>query len=204
MKRGNVPVSFPRTVHGNTPVPREGGFTYIALLILVAVIGITNAAAVQVGAVLQRRAAEEELLAIGAEFQQALISYANATPVGQPRSPRSLDDLLKDPRYPDTRRHLRKRYVDPITGKEEWGVVLAPGGAGIVGFYSLSESKPIKVGQFKVPFLDFEGKASYQDWKFLVPVQMLSLPGVPALPQANAPAGGSGSQSTTAVGRPIN
>ena len=151
------------------------GFTYVGLLILVAIIGIASAATVQTGAILQRRAAEEELLEIGNEFRNALISYANATPVGQHRAPRSLQDLVKDPRFPNPRRHLRKIYADPITGKEEWGVIEALDGSGIVGVHSLSKAKPIKIGNFAFPFHDFAGKESYGDWR-VMPVSHSALP----------------------------
>lgn len=151
---------------------RERGFTYLGLLILVAIIGIASAATLQMGSILQRRAAEEELLEIGAEFRNALISYANATPVGQKRAPSSLQDLLKDPRYPNPRRHLRKLYADPLTGKEEWGLIEALDGSGIVGVYSLSEARPIKVGNFEAAYQGFEGKTSYRDWKFIAFAQL--------------------------------
>ncbi|HYD82009.1 MAG TPA: type II secretion system protein [Paucimonas sp.] len=146
----------------------QRGFTYLGLLILIAVIGVSAAATLQVGAVLQRRAAEDELLAIGEEFRNALISYATATPAGQKRYPNSLEDLLRDPRYPGVRRHLRHIYPDPLTGKEEWGMVRAADGSGIVGFYSLCEGRPIKIGNFAPPFHEFEGKALYRDWLFAI------------------------------------
>jgi type II secretory pathway pseudopilin PulG len=155
---------------------REGGFTYIGLLILLAIIGITSAASLQVGSVLQRRAAEEELLEIGTEFRNALISYANATPIGQPNAPHSLQDLVKDPRYPGVRRHLRKLYADPMTGKEEWGVVHALDGVGIVGVYSLSQAKPIKIGNFDQAFPGFARRNSYREWVFGIVPQPQPLP----------------------------
>jgi type II secretory pathway pseudopilin PulG len=150
---------------------RHGGFTYLGLLILIAIIGIASAATLQMGAVLQRHVAEEELLEIGAEFRAGLVSYANAAPVGQPRAPQSLQDLLKDPRYPNVRRHLRKLYTDPITGKEGWGTVQAPDGSGIVAVYSLSEAKPIKIGNFAPEFQNLAEKTSYRDWIFWVSPQ---------------------------------
>lgn len=149
----------------------NGGFTYIGILILVAIIGVASVATIQMGSVVQRRAAEQELLEIGMEFQEALTSYANATPLGQLRSPRTLQELLKDPRSPNLRRHLRKLYADPLTGEAEWGIVLSPDGLGIVGLYSLSDATPIKIGNFDLVFRDFEGKTSYRDWKFVAVVQ---------------------------------
>ena len=153
------------------PGKQSAGFTYLSLLILIAIIGIVTATTVQMGSALQRHAAEEELLEIGAEFRSALISYANATPPGQKRTPASLQDLLKDPRYPNARRHLRKLYIDPITGKDEWGVVELTEGSGISGVHSLSDKQPIKIANFDVMFQDFEGKSSYHDWKFMPPIQ---------------------------------
>jgi type II secretory pathway pseudopilin PulG len=156
-----------------------GGFTYVGILILIAIIGIASAATLQVGSVIQRRAAEQELLEIGVEFQQALISYANATPPGQLRAPKSLQELIKDPRSPTPRRHLRKLYADPLTGKEEWGLVYSPDGIGIIGIYSLSEARPIKIGNFEAAFRGFEDKTSYRDWKFIALVQPTGVPNLP-------------------------
>jgi type II secretory pathway pseudopilin PulG len=155
------------------PLLQQRGFTYLGLLILIAVIGVTSAASLQVGALLQRRAAEEELLEIGAEFRSALLSYAKATPPGQRRTPASLQDLLKDPRYPVPRRHLRKLYADPLTGREEWGIVEVTNGAGILGIHSLSEAHPIKIGGFAAPFQTFAGKTSYRDWIFTGETQIV-------------------------------
>lgn len=143
------------------------GFTYITLIFFVAVISVVSLTTVQIGTLISRRWVEEELLEVGNEFRAALLSYANATPAGQSRMPSSLQDLLKDPRYPGTRRHLRKIYVDPIRGKAEWGIVNGPGGVGIIGIYSLSDAIPIKIDNFAPPYQEFSGKNSYREWRFL-------------------------------------
>jgi type II secretory pathway pseudopilin PulG len=104
---------------------RRHGFTYLSLIILVAIIGLVSAASIKLGSVLQRSAAERELLAIGAEYADALESYAKATPPGQSPLPPSFKELLRDPRFPGVRRHLRRIYVDPMTGSSEWGIVYA-------------------------------------------------------------------------------
>jgi type II secretory pathway pseudopilin PulG len=143
------------------------GFSYIALLIALVLISIASTAPVQLGALLDRRSAEEELLAIGNEFRIALISYANASPPGQNRLPRSLADLIKDPRYPNTIRHLRKLYIDPLTGTEEWGLITSVDGRGIVGVHSLSDKKPIKISNFEPIYQAFSMANTYRDWRFL-------------------------------------
>ena len=151
---------------------REAGFTYLGLMLLVTLIAIASVATVQMGSVLQRQDAEEELLAIGTEFRNALASYANTTPAGQPRSPRALEDLLKDPRYPNPRRHLRKLYADPMTGKEIWGTVMTPDGTGIIAIHSLATTQPLKIGNFDAEFQDFAGKSTYTQWIFALPSEL--------------------------------
>ena len=109
------------------------GFTYVGLLVLIAIIGIATAYTAQVNALVQQRANEEELLFVGRQFAAAFRSYYEATPAGQRPYPAKLEDLLKDPRYPGIRRHLRKIFVDPVTGKAEWGIVWLNKGSGIDG-----------------------------------------------------------------------
>jgi type II secretory pathway pseudopilin PulG len=147
--------------------PAQGGYTYLALLILLAIISIAAAASAELGAIYQRRMAEKELLAIGAEFQRALQSYSSATPVGQPTQPRTLEELLRDPRYPNVVRHLRKVYEDPMTGKADWVLVMSPDGQTIVGIHSASHAHPIQISHFPVTFQGFANKKSYTDWVFV-------------------------------------
>ena len=150
----------------------HSGFAYVLLLLAIALIGLAASAALSIGATVARRDAEQQLLAIGAEFQQALRSYAGV-PVGAMasvagRGPRSLEDLLRDPRVPGVRRHLRQLYADPLTGKSEWGLVRD--GQGFVwGVYSLAEGTPIKRSEFTPQWMRFEEAASYREWVFGLP-----------------------------------
>jgi type II secretory pathway pseudopilin PulG len=144
----------------------SGGFTYIGLLILLAVMSITTVAAIHLGVILQRRSAEQELLEIGREYRNALISYAITTPIGASRYPKSLEDLLLDPRYTQKKRHLRKIYIDPINDDNAWGLIKSPDGTGIIGVHSLSTAQPIKIGNFDDEFIQFTDKQSYRDWVF--------------------------------------
>ena len=144
------------------------GFTYLGLLLLLAAVSLAAAAGVKFGALVHRRAAEAQLLEVGSAFSEALHSYAEATPRGQPKEPRTLQDLIRDPRFPTVRRHLRKLFVDPITGNDQWGIVELETGPGIVGVFSLSTARPIKIGNFDLAHEDFTGKRSYRDWIFSV------------------------------------
>ena len=71
---------------------RQQGFTYLSLVILLAIMGLVGAAALKVDALLARAAAEQELLEAGAAFSAALDSYAAATPQGKPPQPPTLQD----------------------------------------------------------------------------------------------------------------
>jgi len=144
----------------------ERGFGYIGLLIAVAVLGVTLAATGEVWRTAAKRERERELLFVGAQFRDALASYAGATPAGQPPYPRTLEDLLEDGRTRVVRRHLRRIYSDPMTGKTEWGIIDAPGG-GIAGVHSLSEARPLKSGGFHAKDAKLEGAERYSDWKFV-------------------------------------
>ncbi len=148
----------------------SGGFAYIALLATVAIIGILSAGSLQIGTLIERRSAEEDLLYIGIQFQQALASYASATPPGTSPMPTSVEDLLRDHRYPGVRRHLRKFYVDPITGKADWVILNATGLSGIVGFHSASDMKPIKAAGFPKEFQNLINARAYSDWVFVGPL----------------------------------
>ena len=158
----------------------EDGFTYVGLVIFVAILGLVGAATLTVDSLLRRAAAEQELLEIGAEYSEALRSYAAATPRGYPTAPPTLQDLLKDPRFPGTRRHLRKIYVDPVTGRQEWGIVYQGDKVGVLAVYSLSQAQPLKLANFDARFQNFENKEHLSEWKFTA-----SGTGASAAPGAN-------------------
>lgn len=147
------------------PGRRPAGFTYIGLLIAVAVIAAGATAALGAGAGIQQRDTEAELLAIGQEFRRALQGYADATPFGQPDAPRELAELLRDPRDPGVRRYLRRIYPDPLTGKAEWGIDRFPDGR-IRGIHSLSRTPTIRRAGFPAGLEGFAKAECHDEWVF--------------------------------------
>jgi type II secretory pathway pseudopilin PulG len=167
----------------------EIGFTFIGVLIFVAILGIGLAAAGQLWSTAAKREKEAQLLFVGDEFRRAIGSYYDSSP-GAKQFPKQLEDLLEDKRFPTMRRHLRRIYVDPMTGKREWGLVKT--GDRITGVHSLSEDKPLKTANFKPEDEAFSGAVTYADWQFTyqpssagAPPSAQSAPGAP--PVASAP-----------------
>jgi type II secretory pathway pseudopilin PulG len=150
------------------------GFTFLGLMVIIAIMGVALLAVGEVWHSAQRREKEQELLFVGDQFRRAINSYYVHAPNKRQPYPMNLEDLLKDPRYPSTQRYLRKIYLDPISGSSEWGVVRQPNG-GIYGVYSLSEETPIKQGNFRLADKNFEGKKKYADWIFMFDPALYSI-----------------------------
>ena len=143
----------------------QRGMIYLALLLAIALIGGLSAVGLKVAQTAKLRSAEAELLAIGIEFRNALQSYAEVTPDGLPNTPAALSELLRDPRSPGIKRHLRKLYVDPLTGKSEWGIIRNPEQR-IVGIHSLSNGMPLKQENFPAELPSLSAGTHYSDWVF--------------------------------------
>ena len=152
---------------GRRPAALDGrrsvaGFTYIGVLVLVAIIGMGLVLASELWLTAQKREKERELLFVGNQFRRALEMYS-ATGGAYPKR---LEDLLKDPRVPGVRRYLRKIYRDPITGSSDWGLVRSTGDV-IIGVYSLSDERPLKQAEFRLADQDLKEKKKYSEWVFL-------------------------------------
>lgn len=149
----------------------QRGYTYMLVLFMVALTGASLAIASDIWATAKQREQETELLFVGDAIRQAIASYYNAGSTKQ--YPSTLNDLLRDPRFPDTRRHLRRLYPDPFSGTTEWILIKAPQG-GIMGVASTSKNAPLKRTSFIGPNRVFEEqtirlkeKLRYRDWEFI-------------------------------------
>jgi type II secretory pathway pseudopilin PulG len=163
----------------------QRGFTYVGLLLAVALAGVALAAAGTLWSTTAKREKELELLFVGDQFRRAIGSYYEGTP-GAKRYPQRLEDLLEDKRVPVTRRHLRQIYADPMTGQPNWELVRLPDGA-IVGVHSRSDARPMKVANFAPRDESFASAASYRDWVFAyAPQGGAGNPAAPARPGATS------------------
>jgi type II secretory pathway pseudopilin PulG len=150
---------------------RQRGFTYVGLLLLLALMSTALAGTGTLWSTESKREKEAELMFIGQQFTGAIGSFRERTPAGQKqRFPKQLGELLDDTRWPTPQRHLRKIYIDPMTGGREWGLVRGPGGE-IMGVHSLSVARPLKRHGFPDLFEAFAGAGSYRDWRFVYTAQ---------------------------------
>lgn len=116
----------------------ERGFTYLWLLFAIAIGGATLAALSERWSVAIQREKEVELGFRGKQIARAIAAYWQATPGSVKELPASLDELLDDRRNVEPRRHLRRIWRDPFTGRTDWTLIAPIEGAGIAGVQSRS------------------------------------------------------------------
>lgn len=143
----------------------QSGYILIGLLVLILVSGFALAQAGTKWSDARKREREQELLKIGDIIRKAIGNYYNQTPSVVKQYPPNLEALLRDNRFPEPRRYLRKIYLDPVTQREGWGIVEAPSG-GVMGIYSLSAAKPYKTKNFRRMYQQFENRKYYGEWYF--------------------------------------
>jgi type II secretory pathway pseudopilin PulG len=141
------------------------GFTFLALLAAIIILGISLGAAGKYWQNVVQREKEEELLYRGDEYRRAIERYYTAVP-GRTQYPTTLDDLLKDARTPQGKRYLRRKYKDPMTG-EDFRETKDPLSNRITGVYSASDKKPFRQANFDYPYMEFAGKTKYSEWRFI-------------------------------------
>lgn len=145
--------------------PDNRGFTYLTVLFMVAILGLALASTGKVYSQAAHREKEEELLFRGGQIRKAIGRYYDESP-GAKAYPKNLEELVKDNRWPVPKRHLRRLYTDPLTGKADWEFVKSPDGAGIMGVKSKSAKETIKRKNFPQELASLEGKTRYNEWEF--------------------------------------
>jgi type II secretory pathway pseudopilin PulG len=169
------------------PHSSEAGYTLVVFVMIVAVMAIMMAVAVEIVSFQAQREREAELIFRGQQYVEGIRLYKQK----YGRNPMRMKELWEaDPRV------LRQKWKDPITDSDTWGLVFlgqegrelpVPGRQGgrarptptrtpvferereggeggekigpIIGVHSLSEEASIKI---------YEGREKYSEWKFIL------------------------------------
>lgn len=143
----------------------QGGFTYVSVMAVVALLGIGLAAIGPLWAEDAQREREQELLRLGELYAQAIGEYVRASPGSLKRHPQRLEDLVLDTRYVGTKRHIRKLYADPLQPARPWGLVRAADG-GIRGVFSQDPRLPFARAPMELAATRLPAAGQYSDWVF--------------------------------------
>lgn len=167
------------------------GFSYVLVLAAVVVIGIVAEAGYLTTWRAVKADREAELLFRGNAYRRAIQSYYEAGDAVK-TFPRHLEDLIKDPRFPN-KHYLRDLYADPMAPGHsgEWRLIPASDG-GIAGVASTSSETPLKRANFPKGLEKFAGAASYSDWIF----EYTAPPPKAATPPSRRPADPFGAKKT--------
>lgn len=142
----------------------QSGFTYLYVLMLIALIGIGLAGAGTLWSTESLRTREAELLFVGDQYRRAIRSYYELDPA-HPSLPQTIEELLEDRRQQRVVRHLRRAYRDPLTGNP-LALIRMADTQNIVGVYSLATGQPFKTAGFPSEDTAFSEATQYADWRF--------------------------------------
>lgn len=150
----------------------QSGFTYLWLLAALAVLAIGMAVVGPMWARQVQRDREAELLRVGSAYASAIEHYYRMPAGGTRQLPRSVDELLLDPRFPNPVRHLRAAYTDPLQPGVALEWLRTPSGE-IRGVASTSLDTPIRQtawtdGRHSLP--PATPSTRYREWQFLADI----------------------------------
>jgi type II secretory pathway pseudopilin PulG len=98
---------------------QEGGFTYLALLVGIAIVSLGTSIAAEMATATIARQRMTQANWAGDQYARALRSYQLVSgPMGE--FPETLDQLVDDRRGPVPRRHLRSLYRNPLESSGRW------------------------------------------------------------------------------------
>ena len=107
------------TSHGRRP--RESGYALLLVFLMAAVVAISLYSEIPRVAFQSQRQKEQLLMERGLQYQRAIQVFQQ---VNKGQWPRNLDDIEAF----NNRHFLRHKYVDPMTGKQEWRLIHIQGG----------------------------------------------------------------------------
>jgi len=146
------------------------GFTFVATLLLLALVSLGLAAAGTVWSQQTQRERERDLMRLGTVYAQAIAAYFNASPGSVKQYPPTLDALLLDTRFVGTVHHMRKAYADPVNAGQPWALLRNEAGR-IVGVYSANREAPLAQGEVRLDDRVLPPATRYADWKFIAIVK---------------------------------
>lgn len=169
----------------------QRGYSYLAVLFLVALTAAGLARLGQAWGTAAQREREQELEFRGNEIAAAIASYQRAAVTEPAPYPTTLQDLLRDDRGPQMRHHLRRLYADPLTGQPDW--VLVPDPANPARFRAVHSRSDAALLRRFTP--DGQPLAKASDWVFdplaagaaAQPARPASSPLPPSQPSPPAP-----------------
>ena len=144
----------------------QHGFTLIAVLAALLLVGLATQQVMTWVSHEARREREAQLLLAGQDLMRAIESYYEASPGAVKQWPPTLQDLTDDKRFVGIRRHLRRVPVDPVGRSAEWGLIRANDG-GIMGVHSQSDAPPLRSAAIELDGHRLEPATRYADWKFM-------------------------------------
>jgi type II secretory pathway pseudopilin PulG len=145
---------------------RQGGFTYVALLAILALLGFALAMVATRWSDRLQREREQQLLRVGRLYAEAIASYHRGSPGSNKTWPARIDDLLQDPRMLGIVRHLRAPYDDPMQPGRPLGLVRGEDGT-IRGVFSTSTAVPFTGQALDLGIVQLAPARRYVDWQFI-------------------------------------
>ncbi len=150
------------------PLRDQRGAALLVVLVMVIIVGLVAGIAGTSWQTIRQRAREAELFWRGDQYRQAIQSYyeygAGGSRNRAGQYPAKLKDLLKDPRSLAPKKHIRRLFIDPMTGGD-WELIKDKGGR-ITGVHSSSSLEPFQQDGFPAEYEAFVGAASYTAWEF--------------------------------------
>src|SRR6056297_1380058 len=146
----------------------QRGAMLLMMLVSISLLGLMAGIAGSSWQTIVQRSKEADLLWKGNQIRRAIESYYTSSQVQgtAPKAfPSELEHLLLDPRFLEKKRHLRRLYPDPMTGKQ-WDMIKGPGGQ-IIGVKSSSDKVPFQQDGFSEDNQRFRGQRSYTNWQFI-------------------------------------
>ena len=152
-------------------IMRQQGFGYLSVLMIVLMLGWFGAAKFEENQTRIKREKEKELLFALEAYYYAIEQYYLASDDGTHVLPEALDQLILDRRFIRTKRHLRKLYLDPMTGAVP--SLMRNENHRIIGVYSNSSEWILNQSRFSKLSRDQQQKAQafmkvYRDMKLIV------------------------------------